>query len=65
MKKYNLTLYLRQLKNISVTYGCRWLIDNCRFLSTGLDDLVKTLDDDDFEVPKKSFQINQRIWKKN
>ena len=42
-------------ENISVTYGCIRFIDNYRFLSRGLDDLVKTLDSDDFNLLKKKI----------
>ena len=40
---------------ISVTYGCIRFIDSYRFLSIGLDSLVKTLDEDDFKILKKEF----------
>ena len=40
---------------ISVTYGCIRLIDSYRFLSSGLDSLVKNLDEDDFKILKKEF----------
>ena len=40
---------------ISVTYGCIRFIDSYRFLSNGLDSLVKNLDEDDFKVLKKEF----------
>ena len=40
---------------ISVTYGCIRFIDSYRFLSSGLDSLVKNLDEDDFEILKKEF----------
>ena len=42
-------------ENISVTYGCIKFIDNYRFLSRGLDDLVRTLDSDDFNLLKKKI----------
>ena len=38
-----------------VTYGCTRFIDSYRFLSMGLDDLVKTLHNVDFEILKKEF----------
>ena len=40
---------------ISVTYGCIKFIDSYRFLSSGLDSLVKNLDEDDFKILKKEF----------
>ena len=40
---------------ISVTYGCIRFIDSYRFLTSGLDSLVKNLDEDDFKVLKKRF----------
>ena len=40
---------------ISVTYGCIKFIDSYRFLSSGLDKLVKTLDSDDFVILKKQY----------
>ena len=42
-------------KYILVSYGCIRFIDSYRFLSTGLDDLVKNLDMDDFVILKKEF----------
>ena len=40
---------------ISVTYGCIRFVDSYRFLSSGLDSLVKNLDEDDFKILKKEF----------
>ena len=40
---------------ISITYGCIRFIDSYRFLSSGLDSLVKNLDEDDFKILKKEF----------
>ena len=40
---------------ISVTYGCIRFIDSYRFLSSGLDSLLKNLDEDDFKILKKEF----------
>ena len=40
---------------ISVTYGCIRFIDSYRFLSSGLDMLVKNLDENDFKILKKEF----------
>ena len=36
----------------SVTYGCKRFIDSCRFLSSSLDSLVKTLVDNNHETLK-------------
>ena len=38
-----------------MTYGCIRFIDSYRFLSSGLDSLVKNLDKDDFKILKKEF----------
>ena len=43
---------------ISVTYGCIRFIDSCRFVSMGLDGLVKTCDNDDLKVFKNEFPEN-------
>ena len=40
---------------ISVTYGCIRFIDSYRFMSIGLDSLVKNLVGDDFKILKKEF----------
>ena len=48
-------------ENISVTYGCIRFIDSYRFLSMGLDELVKNLDHDDFNILKKEFLDNGNI----
>ena len=40
---------------ISVTYGCIRFVDSYRFLSSGLDSLVKNLVEDDFKILKKEF----------
>ena len=40
---------------ISVKLGCIRFIDSYRFLSSSLDSLVKTLDNDDFKILKKQF----------
>ena len=40
---------------ISVTYGCIRFIDSYRFLSSGLDLVVKNLVEDDFKILKKEF----------
>ena len=38
---------------ISLAYGYHRFFDSYRFLSIGLDGLVKTLDNNDFEILKK------------
>ena len=40
---------------IPVTYGCIRFVDSYRFLSSGLDSLVKKLDVDDLKILKKEF----------
>ena len=40
---------------IPVTYGCIRFVDSYRFLSSGLDSLVKNLDKNDFEILKTEF----------
>ena len=42
-------------EHISVTYGCIRFIDSFKFLSSRLDKLGKTLDNDDFVILKKEF----------
>ena len=49
---------------ISVTYGCIRFIDSYRFLSSGLDSLVKNLDEDDFKILKKEFPDNWQYLNK-
>ena len=49
---------------ISVTYGCIRFIDSYRFLSSGLDSLVKNLDEDDFKILKKEFRDNWQYLNK-
>ena len=49
---------------ISVTYGCIRFIDSYRFLSSGLDNLVKTLNEDDFKILKKEFPNNWQLLNK-
>ena len=62
-----MTLSQKQIKNyISVTYGCIKLVDGYRFLSSSLDSLVKSLDNDDFIILKKEFpdkwqHLNKKI----
>ena len=51
---------------ISVSYGCIRFIDSYRFLLSSLDELVKNLDSDDFNILKKEFPDNwQYLNKKN
>ena len=40
---------------ISIAYGCIRFFDSSRFLSIGLEDLVKTIDNKDFEILRKNF----------
>ena len=40
---------------ISVSYCCTRFIDCCKFLSSSLGSLVKTLDEDDCEISKEQF----------
>ena len=47
---------------ISVTYGCLRFVDSYRFLQESLDNLVKTLNEDDFKILKKEFPDN---WETN
>ena len=49
---------------ISMTYGCVRFIDSYRFLSIGLDSLVKNLDEDDFKILKKEFPDKWRYLNK-
>ena len=51
----------RNKEYISLSYGCIRFIDSYRFLTTELGILVKTLDSDDLNVLKKTFQINGEI----
>ena len=52
-------------KNTSVTYGCIRFTDSYRFLSTGSDELIKTLDNDVFDNLKKEFSDKWEYLKKN
>ena len=52
-------------ENISVTYGCIRFIDSYRFLSMGLDGIVKNLNEHDFKILEKNFLINGNIQIKN
>ena len=49
---------------ISVTYGCEKFIDSFRFLSSVLDSLVKTLNEDDCKILKKEFPNNWQLLNK-
>ena len=46
---------------LSVTYGSIRLNDSYQFLTMGIDELVKTLDIEDFDILEKKFQINGSI----
>ena len=50
---------------ISVNYGCITFIDNYRFLSESLDNLVKNLDVVDFKIMKKEVPDKWQYLKKN
>ena len=59
-KPYNTNLSVIPKTNeeyISVTYGCLRFIDSYRFLQESLDNLVITLNEDDFKILKKNFLI--------
>ena len=50
----------------SVTYGCVGFIGSYRFLSLGLNELVKNLDNDDLKILKREFSdkwryLNQKL----
>ena len=50
---------------ISVTYGCIRFFDGYRFSSYSLDELVETLDKDEFDLfKKKTFPMNVNFSKK-
>ena len=49
---------------VSVTYGCIRFIDSCSFLSSSLDNLVKSLDEDVFRIFKKEFPDKWQFFKK-
>ena len=46
---------------ISLSYGCIRFIDSYRFLSEGLDKLVKKFDEVDFKILKKIFPTKGNI----
>ena len=46
---------------ISVTYGCLRIFDIYRFSSSSLEEVVKTMHVDDFEILKKRFYKNGNI----
>ena len=48
-------------ENIFVTYGCNRFFESYRFLSESLDKLVKKLDQNDFNILKKTFLANGNI----
>ena len=45
-------------KYVSVNYGVLRFVDSYRFLQESLDNLVKTLKEDDFKILKKGFPCN-------
>ena len=49
---------------ISITYGCLRFIDSYRFMQDSLDNLVKTLNENDFKILKKEFPINWELLNK-
>ena len=49
---------------ISVSYGCIRFLDSYRFLQDSLDNLVKTLNEDDFNILKKEFPNNWQLLNK-
>ena len=49
---------------ISINYGCLRFIDSYRFLQDSLDNLVKTLNEDDFKILKKEFPDNYELLNK-
>ena len=57
-------LYLRQMRNISISYGCIKFIDSYRFLSSSLNGLVKTVDELTFlkrEFPDNWELLNKKL----
>ena len=57
-------LYLRQMRNISISYDCIKFIDSYRFLSSSLNGLVKTVDELTFlkrEFPDKWELLNKKL----
>ena len=48
---------------VVVKYVCIRFIDSYRFLSSGLDNLVKNLDMDDFKILKKRTSRQMAIFK--
>ena len=50
---------------ISITYGCSRFIFSYRFLSVGLDGLVRALKNDDFNILKKEFPDKWHYLNKN
>ena len=61
----NLKIYFNTDEEyLSATYGCNKFIDRYRFLSMGLNERVKTLDNDVFETLKKEFPDKWEYLKK-
>ena len=54
----------RNEQYISITYGCLGFVDSYRFLQDSLDNLVKTLNEDDFKILKKEFPDNWELLNK-
>ena len=55
-------LYLRRMRNISISYGCIRFIDSYRFLQISLDGLVKTVDE--LSLLKREFPSNWGLLNK-
>ena len=49
---------------VSVNHGCLKFIDSYRFLQSSLDELVKTLNEEDFKILKKEFPDNWELLNK-
>ena len=49
---------------ISVTYGCLRFVDSYRFMQESLDNLVETLNEEDFNILKVEFGDNWQLLNK-